>query len=112
MKFELILEDWEYTALQRKRMGMSQLQMAERLGCSQAFVSMIETGQAYQKIQPHTVLLEPHEFCWIMRRRQGLTLKDLGDTLGVSRVTLIKWEKGISDCERLIKFWEEFLNGN
>lgn len=69
---------------QRKKLGLSQAQLGERVGLRQATVSLIETGNPAARIDTLLALLAALdlEFRIAPRSRQALREQDIEDLIG------------------------------
>jgi HTH-type transcriptional regulator/antitoxin HipB len=69
---------------QRKKLGLSQAQLGEKVGLRQATVSLIETGNPAARIDTLLALLASLdlEFRIALRSRQSLREQDIEDLIG------------------------------
>lgn len=100
------LTSGETALLQRRRWGMNQDQMAQKMGVSRRTYSRIERDEI-DGAEPFNLReLKPHEKCVIYRRRVGSSQQKVATELGVSRLWVHKMEAGVVSCDDLIFYWE------
>lgn len=102
----------ERIAEQRKKLGLSQEELAEKLNISQKSISKYERGDrrpSYEVLVLMAALFDVttdyllgEEICMVgtriaeLRKGSGMTQGELGEKLGVIKQTVSAWEKGIS----------------
>ncbi len=105
------LTDGERALVNRRRCGVTQAEMGERLGYGRTIYALIERDR-HASVMFDGVRFSPYldpellpcELLFLARRRSGLTLQAIGERLCVSRPTVLKWEdRGDS---RLRAFWK------
>lgn len=102
-----MLKDHEKLILIRKEKGWSQEQAAHRLGLTRRQYGRYERGL---REVPKEWLKDWHpvpknEVCCMMRKRLGWTQRELALLLKVSRGTINRMERGLSDYSTLVTYW-------
>jgi len=99
----------EHLYLQRRRMGLTQAQMATRLEMKRWEYQTYEAGQTEIPARHVSSNLKPGllEQFILKRRRRGWTQEDLAEELGVSRIWVNKMEGGSASPQRLVDFWAD-----
>lgn len=104
----LSLTDPEKWVITRRRAGLNQRAMAERIGLSLTAYSLLERG-VYEGKRPKPPALgsiKAHERCLIYRRRCGKTQQQVAADMEVCRYTVHQMETGVVDCTDLLCYWE------
>jgi transcriptional regulator with XRE-family HTH domain len=91
--------------LYRIRMKLTQRQRAEALGVKVDRYRDWETGVVTKDMPITTLIVTPTEMCRLRRRREGMTQQEVADAMGVSRLWVLKMERGEAPSGRLINFW-------
>lgn len=108
---DIKLTESEKLCLARRREGLTQKQRAEQLGVTQTAVSAWETGKRTPPVWVvRRIHLEPSlgELCFVGRRRVPLSVHEASALVGVSRVTLLKWERSVPS-DRYVRVLERCL---
>jgi len=103
--------------VKRRRLGLTQMQMAEHLGLSYAKYRCWTRGQFAKHDKPPTIHLggrplKPCEVCVIMRKRAGKKQWQVGRDLGVKKPVIAMMEHGKLRIERLLNYWGLDTYGN
>lgn len=106
----LLLTDRERVYLWRRRNGLRQEDLAKRSGIHPDTLGERERGASgriggvplavKKRLKP-----KPWELAVIMRRRKGWSQPELAKRLGVTKPTIIAWEKGRWGWTRLADYW-------
>lgn len=101
MKFLLEVSHGEWLTIKRRREGLDQMEMAEKMGL---------TRHQYQakEANPNGKLkrrLAANEAAFLMRRRSKKSQSAVAKELGLSRLWVNRMEMGLEECDRLLDFW-------
>jgi transcriptional regulator with XRE-family HTH domain len=89
----------------RIRMKLTQHQRATALGVKVDRYRDWETGVTAKDIPRIYLNPKVHEMCRLRRRREGMTQQQLADAVGVSRLWVVKMERGEAPSGRLANYW-------
>lgn len=103
------LRENEKFYINRKRLGITQEEMADQLGTQTIQISLWERGLSPNPVPACASVdpLKPHERCVLLRKRAELTVNQLAKHIKVSRITVIKMEKGEWNCSRLLDYYKK-----
>ena len=93
----------------RHRAGMTQHQAARYLNMTGSRYTTLERGAAEEmptKLRNRTFdHLTPEETCVLERRRRGMTQEQVAEELGLSRVWVVRMERGLANSDKLVDYW-------
>lgn len=95
----------ERLLVQRRRLGETQDEAAERWGVSSWTYRCWERPGNGAPLGIRIGRLQDHEICYLMRRQWGMSRKECAAAAGISQGWLTQMERGRIDCEPLIEFW-------
>lgn len=101
MKSSVALNHGELLWITRRREGLDQVEMAEKMGVSRHKYQESEaqkTGKLYRR-------LEDHERCALYRRRTKKTQSAIAKEIGVSRIWVNRMEIGTAEVDKLLAYW-------
>ena len=102
---KLHLTHAERLTIHRRRLGMSQRQMAKRHGVSLYCYRGAEAGEVAGIPVPSLGQIEPFEKCFVLRLRSGQRLAEVAADMGVSINWLSAMERGKQPAEELVSYW-------
>lgn len=94
------LYSYEHFAIQRRRDGLSQLDVARKLGVTQGFVAQVESGargltDACKALYPKKLTsVKRHEMLWLLLRRLGITHTEAKKLFNVKARDFNDWMRG------------------
>jgi len=94
------LYSYEHFAIQRRRKGKSQDDLAHEAGVTQGFIAQIENGlrsipEDIQKIYPKKLTsVKRHEMFWLLLRRAGLRHEEAKKLFSVTAREFNDWMRG------------------
>lgn len=96
--------------LYRRRLGISQTQMAALLGIHRETYGRLERGKKVQVEieQPSLGELSKEEFCFLVRRRSGKTQEECADAMGITRYWFNLMELGKAPSGPLEEYWGNY----
>lgn len=93
--------------LQRRRLGLSQSEMARAISATRTKYGRWERDQEECRLAcPPLQDISDTEIATIKRRREGVTQKDVAKELNVSRYWVSQMETGQAGSDRLTKYWD------
>lgn len=110
-RIELLLGEKMF--LLRKRLGLNQNRMAERIKVSSHNYKLIEYDiLTPEDLEKETTVdaIEPHELCMILRRRFGIKQAEVAKKMKLCRNWFRQMETGKINCHRLLAFWDSYIN--
>lgn len=102
MKFLLEVSHGEWLTIKRRRQGLDQLEMAEKMGISRHQYQTKE-AKADGKLKRR---IADNEAAFLMRRRSKKSQSVIAKEIGVSRLWVNRMEMGLEDTDRLLDFWK------
>lgn len=89
----------------RRREGLTQKQMAKKLGMSLRAYRACEVSSQPCDFDPEMEFVKTHEMCYLLRIRKRWSLEAGAKRVGVSRWWLRRMERGDAPVARLKSFW-------
>lgn len=103
MRSKLEVSQGEWLTIKRRREGLTQLEMAEKLGLTRHEYQAKEANSNGKLGRRLTDL----EVCFIYRTRAKMSQAAVAREIGVSRLWVNRMENGEEDHGRLLDFWND-----